>query len=109
MPFLYRQRFKFGPWYTANASKSGISHTVRFWPLPLSWNSRQRRLRLDLPGPFSWMSNKIGLGAALGRLVLTVTLLVGIPSAAAWYWRADLAQWWHQHTTSSVAPDVGGQ
>lgn len=81
MPILYRQRFRFGPWYRANASRSGISHTVVFWPLPLSWNSRTRRLRLDLPGPFSWQSRRrMSFGGALFRLALFPLAL----AAAGW-------------------------
>ncbi len=51
MPIRFRKILRFGP-LRANLSNSGIS-----WPAklgPLSWNSRRRRGRVNLPGPFSY-------------------------------------------------------
>jgi hypothetical protein len=57
MPFLFRKSVRFGP-YRANLSKSGVSHTLKIGPV--STNSRQRRIRVDLPGPFAWTSQPFG-------------------------------------------------
>ena len=51
MSLLFRKSIGFGP-VRLNLSKSGVSWTFRLGPW--SWNSRTRRPRVDLPGPFSW-------------------------------------------------------
>jgi hypothetical protein len=52
MPIRFRKRLSTGPirW---NLGRGGLTS----WSLKLgrwSWNSRTRRQRIDLPGPFSW-------------------------------------------------------
>jgi hypothetical protein len=94
VPVLFRKQFRFGP-YRANMSKTGVSHTVKVGPW--SYNSRQRRHRVDLPGPFAWTSRKRAARpkrpgrAALIALLTAVALILG----GAWAWRhaAD----WVQH------------
>jgi hypothetical protein len=53
MPFRFRKRVRLGflpVW--VNASRAGLSWSVRLGPW--SWNSRTRCQRVDLPGPLSW-------------------------------------------------------
>jgi Protein of unknown function (DUF4236) len=55
MPLMYRKVLKFGP-FRLNLGRRGVSS----WGLHFgrwSWNSRTRRQRVNLPGPFSWRSN----------------------------------------------------
>jgi hypothetical protein len=52
---LYRKTIKFGP-FRLNIGRKGVSS----WSLHIgkwSWNSRTRKHRFDLPGPFSWRSS----------------------------------------------------
>ncbi|HEV7898201.1 MAG TPA: DUF4236 domain-containing protein [Planosporangium sp.] len=54
MPVMYRKTIKFGP-FRLNIGRNGLSS----WSLQIgrwSWNSRTRKQRFDLPGPFSWRS-----------------------------------------------------
>lgn len=59
MGILFRKAFRIGPRWLhikLNLSKTGAS-----WSLvagPYSWNTRSRRHRVDLPGPFAWQSRK---------------------------------------------------
>jgi len=52
MAILFRKVIRFGPirLHFAKRGFSSWSATVGPW----SWNSRTRRHRVDLPGPFSW-------------------------------------------------------
>ncbi|HOW93616.1 MAG TPA: DUF4236 domain-containing protein [Mycolicibacterium fallax] len=52
MPIYLRKAIVLGP-LRINLSRSGISWSVVIGPW--SWNSRARRSRLDLPGPFAWV------------------------------------------------------
>jgi hypothetical protein len=55
MPLMYRKIIKLGP-IRIHIGKSGVSS----WSLQIgkwSWNSRTKKQRVDLPGPFSWRSN----------------------------------------------------
>ncbi|MGC9666557.1 DUF4236 domain-containing protein [Planosporangium sp. 12N6] len=54
MPVTYRKVIKFGPFrfHLGNHGLSSWSIQLGRW----SWNSRTRRQRVDLPGPFSWRS-----------------------------------------------------
>jgi hypothetical protein len=55
MPLMYRKTVKLGP-FRLNIGRTGVSS----WSLHLgrwSWNSRTRKQRVDLPGPFSWRSS----------------------------------------------------
>jgi hypothetical protein len=54
MSLLFRKAIRLGP-VRLNLSKSGVSWSLRLGPW--SWNSRSRRQRVDLPGPFSWRSD----------------------------------------------------
>lgn len=57
MPFGYRKSIPLlGRLVRLNASKSGLSATVKVGPW--SWNTRQRRHRVDLPGPTYWQSRR---------------------------------------------------
>jgi len=54
MPIQYRKIVKLGP-IRLNVGNRGLSS----WSLHIgkwSWNSRTRKHRFDLPGPFSWRS-----------------------------------------------------
>ena len=55
MPFRFRKVLSFGP-LRFNLSRSGVSTTVKVGPF--SWNSRRRRGRADLPGPFSYETDR---------------------------------------------------
>lgn len=61
---LLRKQIRIGP-YRLNLSKTGISHTLKMGPA--SVNSRQRRMRVDLPGPLAWTSKKWGQGTARSK------------------------------------------
>lgn len=55
MGFGFRKSQRFGFKYLhvrANASKAGMSWSVKVGPW--SFNTRTRQHRLDLPGPFHW-------------------------------------------------------
>jgi len=57
MPFGFRKSWRFGTrnlHLRLNASKSGASWTLKIGPW--SFNTRQRRQRVDLPGPAYWQS-----------------------------------------------------
>jgi len=90
MPVYLRKRIRLplvGNWYFATLSKSGASHTLRLWPLPVSWNSRNRHVRVDLPGMFSWSSrSKYTLGGFLFRWAGPFLVLVsaGLGAGVAW-------------------------
>jgi hypothetical protein len=59
MGLTWRKSKTFGlPWLhlRVNASRKGVSWTVKIGPW--SWNTRQRRHRVDLPGPFAWQSRR---------------------------------------------------
>jgi Protein of unknown function (DUF4236) len=89
MPVGLRKAFRFGP-YRLNVSKSGISHTVKLGPW--SWNSRQRRHRLDLPGPLYWQSRrKLRRRSRVDRIAVVLILLGALTacSVAAWQWAGD--------------------
>lgn len=54
MPIGFRKRKPFGP-FSVNMGRKGITS----WGIKLgrwSWNSRTRKHRVDLPGPFHWTS-----------------------------------------------------
>lgn len=54
MGLIFRKTVRLGP-IRLNFTKKGLSS----WSVRLgrwSWNSRTRRHRVDLPGPFSWTS-----------------------------------------------------
>ncbi len=59
MPFGFQKSQRFG-WkylhYRINASRTGISHTVKVGPV--SMNSRTRMVRIDGPGPLFWRSRR---------------------------------------------------
>lgn len=52
MPIQFRKRVKFGP-VIINVGKTGMTSWT-FKLGPWSWNSKTRKQRVDLPGPFSW-------------------------------------------------------
>ena len=55
MPLMYRKTIRLGP-VRIHIGKRGVSS----WSLQVgkwSWNSRTKKQRVDLPGPFSWRSN----------------------------------------------------
>ena len=55
MPIRIRKSKRFGP-IRLNASNSGLSWS---WDIgPYSWNSRTRKHRVDLPGPFHWVQGR---------------------------------------------------
>ena len=60
MPIRLRKKWRLGPrWLNlnVNATQKGLTS----WGTqlgPLSWNSRRRTKRLDLPGPFHWESKR---------------------------------------------------
>lgn len=57
MPLRYRQSLRLlGGLVRLNFSRSGVSTTIKVGPF--SWNSRRRRGRADLPGPFSYETNR---------------------------------------------------
>jgi hypothetical protein len=54
MPIRMRKRWRLGP-FVVNATQRGVTS----WGLQVgrwSWNSRTRAQRVDLPGPFSYVS-----------------------------------------------------
>jgi uncharacterized protein DUF4236 len=56
MGLMFRKREKFGP-LVFNFTENGFSS----WSLKVgrwSWNSRSKRQRYDLPGPFSWKQDR---------------------------------------------------
>jgi len=53
MGIIFRKSIKLGP-LRLNLSKRGASLTAKAGPA--SVNSRSRRVRVNLPGPFSWTS-----------------------------------------------------
>lgn len=55
MPIRFRKVIRFGP-LRLNLSRSGVSTTVKIGPA--SWNSRRKRGRVDLPGPFSYETER---------------------------------------------------
>jgi len=57
MGFGFRDTVNLGP-FAIHLSKSGVSVSVRAsrW----SWNSRARRHRVNLPGPWFWTSHRRG-------------------------------------------------
>jgi hypothetical protein len=90
VPILFRKSKTFGP-VRLNVSKTGVSVTwYPLWPLTRawSWNSRQRRQRVDLPGPFSWQSRARRKGArrlsGLDRAVVTLMVLAGVAGLGWW-------------------------
>ncbi|MEV8513066.1 DUF4236 domain-containing protein [Dactylosporangium sp. NPDC051484] len=52
MPVQFRKNKKFGP-FILHFTQEGFS-SWSFKLGPWSWNSRSRKNRVDLPGPFSW-------------------------------------------------------
>lgn len=93
-PLLFRKRIRIGPWYYANMSRSGVSHTVRLWPLPVSWNSRGRRIRVDLPGPFAWTSKQQhGIGGVFGRFALGLVVGSGLGAGVLWLLGPPFLNW----------------
>lgn len=56
MPVLLRKPLHLGP-VTLHFTQDGYK-SWSFKVGKLSWNSRARRLRFDLPGPFSWVQRK---------------------------------------------------
>ena len=52
MPVQFRKSKKFGP-FTFHFTQEGFS-SWSFKLGPWSWNSRSKKNRVDLPGPFSW-------------------------------------------------------
>lgn len=55
MGFKVRKRMKILPGIYVNASNSGLSWSFKIGPW--SWNTRSRRHRVDLPGPFHWQQD----------------------------------------------------
>lgn len=56
MGLHFRKRIRLGP-LVLNFGRTGFTS----WGLaagPLSWNSRTRRPRVDLPGPISWRGRR---------------------------------------------------
>jgi hypothetical protein len=85
MPVTFRKRFRFGKHYFATASRSGVSHTIRF--RPVSWNSRTGKISVDLPGPFGYKSRgRYGFGGFLLRALLPMLTLV--LAGLGWAWSA---------------------
>lgn len=58
MGLIFRKRVRVLPFLWLNFSKRGVSATGDVGPV--SVNSRSRRLRVDLPGPFAWVSRPLG-------------------------------------------------
>lgn len=59
MPVYLRKSWRIGPRWLhirLNASKTGISYTLQLGPL--SYNTRARRWRLDLPGGLHYIGDK---------------------------------------------------
>jgi hypothetical protein len=59
MSILFRKSKRFGTsrfHVRLNMSKAGASWTLKVGPW--SWNTRSRRHRVDLPGPFAWQQSK---------------------------------------------------
>lgn len=52
MGFRWRKSFKLGPFRFNFTQRGFTSWSIKLGPW--SWNSRQRRQRVDLPGPFRW-------------------------------------------------------
>lgn len=52
---IFRKRLKFGPLILNMSQGKVTSYTIKVGPW--SWNSRSRKQRVNLPGPFSWTSN----------------------------------------------------
>jgi hypothetical protein len=65
VPFRIRKAFRLGPFLRLNLSRSGLSWSVG--PRGLSWNSRRRTVRADLPGPLSWESRPLGRNSSFAR------------------------------------------
>lgn len=55
MGFRIRKKIKLLPGVSLNLSKSGVSTSVKVGPV--SWNSRQKRTSVNLPGPLSYQSS----------------------------------------------------
>lgn len=96
MSIRLRKSIPLGPFLRANLSRSGISWTVHLGPW--SWNSRRRRNRVDLPGPFSWEQDRHRgeQGSAwpiAAALILTTALTVALAVGGWWAWHhiPDLA------------------
>jgi hypothetical protein len=82
MPFGLRKSIPIiGKMVRLNVSKSGVSGTVKVGPW--SWNTRQRRHRVDLPGPTYWQSRRQrGPSTASGFLrFIGVGLFIGLIAA----------------------------
>lgn len=54
MPIRFRKTIRLGPLLRLNLSRSGWSWSIG--PRGASFNTRRRRARVDLPGPFSYES-----------------------------------------------------
>jgi hypothetical protein len=55
MGLRFRKKINLLPGLSLNLSKSGISTSVKVGPI--SWNSRNQKVSVDLPGPFSYQSD----------------------------------------------------
>jgi len=87
---LFRRRIRLGPFLAVNLSRSGLSWTAHLGPW--SWNTRTRRHRVDLPGPFGWQQDRPRRGKAGSRwpmaaaVLLTAALAVAVAWAGLWAW-----------------------
>ena len=56
MALRFRKQFRVGPfrWHFTQAGYSSWSVKIGPW----SWNSRARRHRVDLPGPWAWTQDR---------------------------------------------------
>lgn len=56
MPIRWRKTWRLGPLRLNFTQRGFTSWSVKVGPW--SWNSRQRRQRVDLPGPFRWEEDR---------------------------------------------------
>lgn len=77
----WRKRWHVAPGVYANASRRGLSWTLKVGPW--SWNSRRRAYRMDLPGPL-WWQGRPDRGPAAILACLVVPVAVAVLVAVIW-------------------------
>lgn len=88
MGILFRKSFKAGP-LKVNMGKRGL--TSWGWVFgPLSWNSRTKAWRIDLPGPFSWTSKKSTDTTWFTKTMMVVMALIVVALVAGVFYIGNM-------------------